>query len=165
MKMNSVIAVFIIAMIILFILTCIHGCVAVNQEAIHHKTEHALSSNGPIRWYQYNRLWFNNGGKPPAGVGGILYTIFSPSDWFWYGPYDSDIKYNFKRIYKKDCIYCNMQYNLRVQHLDNLHYECDYLHEQGNEEGSKKKLDAINKYMQDNYIWEPYNMPYAQRFK
>lgn len=141
------------------------GCVAVHQESEHSKYSHALSTNGHVRWYQYNRLWFNNGGKPPAGAGGILYTIFTPSDWFWYGPYELTPKEEFLQYYKKDCPGCKYEFEYKMDQIKKRLLEIEELKKSSGRECEieilKQQINSLNR---NNCFDSDFDTPFEKRF-
>lgn len=92
------------------------GCIATDQEWVHADKPNKDGLNyhrlvpGHIRWYQYEKHHWNLGGKPQAFMGGIWYTITTPSDWFWYGPYKLTPKEQFKKYWRKDCPSCKASF-------------------------------------------------------
>ena len=161
-----------------FILVCLigfmAGCVAVDQEWVHADKPYKDGTNyhrlvpGHIRWYQYERHSFNLGGKPPALMGGIWYTITTPSDWFWYGPYEMTEKEKFKLYFKKDCPGCKASFDSCIEKINENFKIINDLHGIETEMaiGTKEICWGTIFYIDNNnHLDGDYTTPFEKRFE
>lgn len=142
------------------------GCVSTSQDWVHTDVEqkgHVLVP-GHIRWYQYNDLWFNNGGKPPAGLGGILCTLFSPGDWFWYGPYNLTPKEDFKVHYKIWCVGCKRGFESSVADIKKKEAQAASLKKEGRFEEARILQSQADWIRTHNCIGDDLETPFEKRF-
>ena len=151
----------------LFILIIMAGCVASSQEWEHASSidkGHVLVP-GHMRWYQYNHSWFNLGGKPPAGLGGIIYTLTTPSDWFWYGPYNQTRKEKFKAYYKVWCPDCKSAYYRCIEQIKEIQAKLKIYEENGDTENAKLCRWQIQMIHDNNFISDDLTESFEDQFR
>lgn len=156
----------------LLTMVILSGCVAVDQEWVHAKRPKRNGKNyhrlvpGHIRWYQYERHHFNLGGKPPALMGGILYTIFTPSNWFWYGPYKLTQQEQFERYWRKDCPGCKASFDALLKSIAARKKMLEDLNGDPDRYDERMILESqIELMSENNHLNGDVTTPFEKRFK
>lgn len=156
----------VLAFVVVSVIEFLTGCVAVDQEWVHASKPDSNGYNyhrlvpGHIRWYQYERHHWNLGGKPQAFMGGIWYTITTPSDWFWYGPYELTPAEEFKKYNRKDCPSCKKSFEACIAKIKEYELQMNQSPEE------KEKLrEMINYIDKQNCLNGDFETPFEERFK